>query len=717
MNSELAELQARQSASNVRVLVVDDEARMLGSLEVLLKYKGYQVETALGGKLACQKFQKNHYDLVMLDLNMGDFDGFAVLAFIADQGINTATVVVSGETSFDSVRKALRLGALDYVKKPYSPEELFSAIDSTLDKKHQRVDGFGAIVTDRSEQKATKERQWKSNDLFSKAESMSNIGHFFWDHKVSKILSCSDQYARIYGMTVSEVLEYFNSTEAEIDLIHPDDKAYYRQALVDSHEQSKVFEGEYRIITSSGDTRNVYERSELVFDNDGEPSQSFGTIQDITESKRLSDEKDRYNILAQEAPIGIVFNKSDGIAYYANKALTDITGFSNKQLTGDLWDKQLHPEDRERVKKKWLENITSVEPWVDEFRFQRPDGSIAWVEANTNPQLDNLGKVVAHVGTFMDITTRKQVEVKLHESEQRFSSLVHSQSDLICRLTADGTLTFVNDSYISFLGNGKSELLGHSIYQYIPPNEREIVKVNLSQLSVEEPRKTHENSMVSAAGERRIIEWIDHGIFDSNRSLIEIQSVGRDVTAIRDSQNELLQAYEKLERIAHYDVLTNLPNRVLLADRLSHAMVQCQRRGEVLAVAYLDLDGFKAVNDTHGHSVGDELLIAVSEYMKEALRGGDTLARIGGDEFIAIMVDLEKVEDSDLVLERLLRATAQPVTLGDVVMQVSVSIGVTFYPQDGADADQLIRHADQAMYVAKRAGKNRYHVFDVEQYI
>ena len=454
-----------------------------------------------------------------------------------------------------------------------------------------------------------------------------------------------------------------------------------------------------------------------MFDNDGEPSQSFGTIQDITESKRLSDEKDRYNILAQEAPIGIVFNKSDGIAYYANKALTDITGFSNKQLTGDLWDKQLHPEDRERVKKKWLENITSVEPWVDEFRFQRPDGSIAWVEANTNPQLDNLGKVVAHVGTFMDITTRKQVEVKLHESEQRFSSLVHSQSDLICRLTADGALTFVNDSYISFLGNGKSELLGHSIYQYIPPNEREIVKVNLSQLSVEEPRKTHENSMVSAAGERRIIEWIDHGIFDSNRSLIEIQSVGRDVTAIRDSQNELLQAYEKLERIAHYDVLTNLPNRVLLADRLSHAMVQCQRRGEVLAVAYLDLDGFKAVNDTHGHSVGDELLIAVSEYMKEALRGGDTLARIGGDEFIAIMVDLEKVEESDLVLERLLRATAQPVTLGDVVMQVSVSIGVTFYPQDGADADQLIRHADQAMYVAKRAGKNRYHVFDVEQYI
>jgi PAS domain S-box-containing protein len=127
---------------------------------------------------------------------------------------------------------------------------------------------------------------------------------------------------------------------------------------------------------------------------------------------------------------------------------------------------------------------------------------------------------------------------------------VHSQSDLICLLTPDGVLTFANDSYISFIGNGKSEILGHSIYQYMPPNECEAVKVNFSQLSFEKPRKTHENLMVSASGERRIIEWVDQGVFDSNQVLIEIQAVGRDVTELRKSQEKELLAREKLEVFA-----------------------------------------------------------------------------------------------------------------------------------------------------------------------
>ena len=171
-------------------------------------------------------------------------------------------------------------------------------------------------------------------------------------------------------------------------------------------------------------------------------------------------------------------------------------------------------------------------------------------------------------------------------------------------------------------------------------------------------------------------------------------------------------AEDKLERMAHYDLLTDLPNRILLADRLSQAILLCQRRKQSVAVAYLDLDGFKTVNDTYGHNMGDKLLVVLSQRIKEALGEGDTLARVGGDEFIAIMVDLEKIKDNNLVLEQLLKAAADPVILGDTVLQVTASIGVTLYPQDGADTDQLIRHADQAMYMAKQAGKNRYHLFD-----
>ncbi|GAB2683559.1 bifunctional diguanylate cyclase/phosphodiesterase [Aliiglaciecola aliphaticivorans] len=188
--------------------------------------------------------------------------------------------------------------------------------------------------------------------------------------------------------------------------------------------------------------------------------------------------------------------------------------------------------------------------------------------------------------------------------------------------------------------------------------------------------------------------------------ILHYVSLSTDITPMKTYQGQL-------ERIAHYDALTNLPNRVLLADRLKQATMQCERRNQSLAVAFMDLDGFKSVNDTYGHNVGDELLIAVSQRMKDALREGDTLARIGGDEFIAVMVDLHQFEDTELVLKRLLKAASDPVKVGDALMQVSASIGVTLYPHDNVDADQLIRHADQAMYMAKQAGKNRYHQFDI----
>lgn len=181
-----------------------------------------------------------------------------------------------------------------------------------------------------------------------------------------------------------------------------------------------------------------------------------------------------------------------------------------------------------------------------------------------------------------------------------------------------------------------------------------------------------------------------------------------DITPMKEQQKQL-------EHIAHYDALTDLPNRTLLADRLQQAMAQAQRRSQSLAVAYLDLDGFKAVNDTHGHAVGDELLVALAARLLATLREGDTLSRIGGDEFVAILVDLESVSAHERVLMRLLEAASAPVKIKDLSLQVSVSIGLTLYPQDNVSADQLMRHADQAMYIAKQGGKNRYHLFDVIQ--
>jgi diguanylate cyclase (GGDEF)-like protein/PAS domain S-box-containing protein len=180
-------------------------------------------------------------------------------------------------------------------------------------------------------------------------------------------------------------------------------------------------------------------------------------------------------------------------------------------------------------------------------------------------------------------------------------------------------------------------------------------------------------------------------------------------TDISTQKNQQLQ----LEMLTHFDVLTGLPNRVLLTDRLQQCIGRCRRQEEVMAVVMIDLDGFKAINDTHGQEVGNAMVKASAVRLKAVLRDCDTLARVGGDEFVAVVAGLAPEQDHMPMLTRLLRAAAASVNVNGASISVTASLGVTFFPADDSDADQLIRHADQALYQAKQAGKNRFQLFDV----
>ncbi|OMG53145.1 hypothetical protein BJN45_13015 [Azonexus hydrophilus] len=180
-----------------------------------------------------------------------------------------------------------------------------------------------------------------------------------------------------------------------------------------------------------------------------------------------------------------------------------------------------------------------------------------------------------------------------------------------------------------------------------------------------------------------------------------------DITLLKEHQ-------QRLEHLAHFDALTQLPNRMLLADRLQLAMAHAARTLGLLAVCYLDLDGFKPVNDQFGHAAGDRLLIEVAQRLKSCVRGGDTVARLGGDEFVLLLADLGDIHECDQALNRISASLVRPFAVSGEEVCISASIGVTLYPNDGSDADTLLRHADQAMYVAKQAGRNRHHLFDPE---
>ena len=273
---------------------------------------------------------------------------------------------------------------------------------------------------------------------------------------------------------------------------------------------------------------------------------------------------------------------------------------------------------------------------------------------------------------------------------------------------AEGLIIEVNKTFSDITGYSREEAIGKT--PRILKSERQSPEfyVDMWQAIVNEGYWYGEIWNHRKNNEVYAVMQTISAVCDVNGITTHYVSLASDITPMKQHQ-------EQLERIAHYDVLTNLPNRVLLADRLSQAMLQCSRHGQSLAVVFLDLDGFKTVNDAYGHDIGDELLIALSIRMKEALREGDSLSRIGGDEFVAVLADLAKVEDCEPVLERLLLAASEPVTVSGVVLNISASIGVTLYPRDNVDADLLMRHADQAMYMAKESGKNRYHLFDTAQ--
>ena len=197
-------------------------------------------------------------------------------------------------------------------------------------------------------------------------------------------------------------------------------------------------------------------------------------------------------------------------------------------------------------------------------------------------------------------------------------------------------------------------------------------------------------------------------VLDAFGEVTHYVAIYTDITDLKESQ-------QKLEHLAYHDALTGLPNRVLLGDRILQALASVRRRNGLLAICFLDLDDFKPINDTYGHQSGDRLLIEVTKRLKESVRETDTIARIGGDEFALLLSELESAQEASEVLTRLLTRVAMPYQFDHVTAVISASIGYTLVPGDSGDPDSLLRHADQAMYVAKQEGRNRFHLFDVEQ--
>ena len=440
---------------------------------------------------------------------------------------------------------------------------------------------------------------------------------------------------------------------------------------------------------------------------------------EVAERQRAQEEADsineRYRLATEAINAGAwEFDLVDGTA--SRSLRHDVIFGYPEQLPRwdfDLFLAHVLPIDRSRVGKTFQEAIQQHTHWNFECRIRRVDGDIRWIRVMGQHTANRKGHPCL-AGMIEDISERKQRETRLRLAASVFT---HAREGIAITDT-NGTVLEVNDTFTKITGYPREEVVGHNPRILNSGRQDRSFYAGMWLQLTTQGHWTGELWNRRKNGEIFPVILTISAIRDDAGATQHYVSLFSDITTIKAHHSEL-------ERIAHHDTLTGLPNRLLLADRLGQAISQSDRRDKTLAVVYLDLDDFKSVNDTFGHGAGDAVLIAVSHRMKDALRDGDTLARLGGDEFVAVLTELDQPDDCLPIIERLLSAATAPFDLSEhanpngvpmaQAVQVSASIGATLYPKDKVGADQLLRHADQAMYLAKQAGKNQYHLFDVAQ--
>ena len=313
---------------------------------------------------------------------------------------------------------------------------------------------------------------------------------------------------------------------------------------------------------------------------------------------------------------------------------------------------------------------------------------------------------LAEAGNSM-LAVLERSQQRLKESEASYRAVVEDQTELICRHLPDGTLTFVNQAFCRYFGKTQQELIGRLFKPLMPEEDLEAMQRALAQLGPDNPVATVEHRVLFADGRMHWQQWTDRMLFDEEGSFLGFQAVGRDITVRKEAE-------ERLNYLAYHDGLTGLANRRLFRDRLAQSLASAQRDQSGLAVGLLDLDDFKAVNDALGHEVGDRLLLEVAGRLSECMRASDTIARMGGDEFLFTMWGVDAPQRADALVRRLLGSLLHPFTVDGHEIHVTASMGVCLAPADGNSVDDLVKNADVAMYRAKAKGRNSHEFFSVD---
>jgi len=519
------------------------------------------------------------------------------------------------------------------------------------------------------------------------------------DPETGEILSANESASQFYGYSVAE-LQTMKITD--INILTPDE--IHREMDLAKQENRSHFYFKHRL--ASGEIRDVEVHSGPVVYN-GRKS-LYSIIHDITDRMRaerdLELERSRLNVLIESIPDLIWFKDTQGVYLHCNTRFESFFGADQSQIIGktdyDFVDKELADFFRENDRLTITSGISHVNE--EQVTFAS-DGHQEYLETIKTTVKDKNGELIGVMGIGRDITHRKAQEEKM----QLFANIYSSTHDGIIICDANEKILDVNPAFSEIVGYSKSDVIGRTPRILSSKRQSKEFYKKMWQKIGEEGFWKGELWNRNKNGEFYAVQTNISVLKNSEGIITHYVGIFSDITSLKTHE-------EALDYMAHYDALTSLPNRALLGDRLEMAISRAKRKRSLMAVCFIDLDGFKPINDFYGHKAGDNVLIAIAERLKEEVRSDDTVSRLGGDEFVILLNDLDDTNNLTAILNRFLEAVKAPHIIGQKSVQVSASIGVALTSSGEIDAEILLRRADQAMYKAKQMGRDQYHIFDAE---
>ncbi|MEC9413052.1 MAG: EAL domain-containing protein [Pseudomonadota bacterium] len=617
------------------------------------------------------------------------FSGWLITVAVNKNVISRITRLTREMTRFESGQKVALTAELK------GNDEITTAARA-FDSMAERIDSYLTRIAESKKSLAESESRWKL--------ALESTGDGVWDVDLDAgTASYSERWKKMLGYMDDSFPDTLDETS---EYIHPEDREQARLRFRGyiSGEYAN-YQDEFRMLCGDGSWKWIMARGMIIKrDKDLQPLRMIGTSTDISYFKKIQDElrtnTAKLRELLEYSPIAvrIVTNTTKKIVF-ANKRYAELVN-QDKDKLNDLNPFAFYVDPT--VVKTYLNHIAEGKTIYNQLTELNIYGEgTKWTLASYLPI--KYGGEECNIGWFYDITDR----LKNEEALRLHASVFDDAWEGILITDKDNRIISVNRAFSEITGYTQEELIGEDPKILASGRQGAEFYEEMWECIHTEGRWRGEIWNRKKNGEFFAEILTVSAIENDQGEITNYLGLFVDITEIKKTEHLLVN-------MAHYDALTQLANRTLLSDRLEQAIAIAKRSEKLLAVCFLDLDGFKPVNDEFGHEIGDKLLIAVAERLAQVTRSGDTAARMGGDEFVVLISNINNIDELDPILTRLSQKIAEPIKINHRKHHVTASIGVAIYPLDNVDGNTLIRHADLAMYEAKQAGRDGYHIFDAK---